>query len=332
MTLKLDLEDRSTVDLGAHYERIAGDTARRLWQRKWLIIAFLPLLPSLAFLALVLMGPRYTAEALIEFGFNHKGSTSEAAIKETVATVDASVLVDSAARLLRSRPVAAAAATHLGLDKDPRYTRNPPLLQALTYARSVLGLPEADSTPLDRATNELLRRVSATAQPRSYMISIAATADSPEEATALVNAQAVAYLQVRMAQEMAAAGSEMKQAASVYGVHHPRYQLTEMKLRGLEAELNALEGDTKGGAKVVAGVSFIAGDAVVGPSSSQTIMVLGGALAVGFVFGIWMALKGRSRKKRTGALVRKPGLHDRSQAGTSQTRSWETTAQHVARS
>ena len=167
MTLKLDLEDRNAVDLGAHYEQIAGDTAKRLWRRKWWIAAFLPVLPSLAFLALVLMGPRYTAEALIEFGFNQKAAAPEAATKDTVATVDASVLVDSAARLLRSRPVAAAAATHLGLEKDARYTRNPPLLRALTYARSVLGLPEADSTPLDRATNELLRRVSATAQPRS---------------------------------------------------------------------------------------------------------------------------------------------------------------------
>jgi len=327
MTLKLDLEDRNAVDLGAHYEQVAGDTAKWLWRRKWLIAAFLPVLPALAFLALVLMGPRYTAEALIEFGFNHKGATSEATTKETVATVDASVLVDSAARLLRSRPIAGAAATHLGLDKDPRYTRNPPLLQALTYARSVLGLPEADSTPLDRSTNELLRRVSATVQPRSYVVSITATADSPEEATALVNALALAYLQVRMAQETAAAASEMKQASAIYGVHHPRYQLAEMKLHGLEADLKTLNGEPKGGAKVVAGVCFIAGDAVVGPSSSQTIMVLGGALAIGLALGIWMALKGRSRQRRAGVLVRKPGLHDRSQVG-----SWETTAQHVARS
>jgi len=326
MTLKLDLEDRNAVDLGAYYERVAGDTAKVLWRRKWLIAAFLALLPSLAFLALVLMGPRYTAEAMIELAFNRKGAAPEAKAQETVATVDASVLVDSAARLLRSRPIAAAAAMRLGLDKDPQYTRNPPLLQALAYARSVLGLPEADSTPLDRATNEILRRVSATAQPRSYVISIAATAHSPEDATALVNAVALAYLKVRMAQEIAAAAGEMKQASEVYGAHHPRYQLAEMKLRGLEADLNALDGGPKGGAKVVAGVSFIAGDVVIGPSGPQIVVVLAGALAIGLAFGIWVALYARSRKRRAGALVRKSGLHDRSQVGT-----WEATAHHVAR-
>jgi capsular polysaccharide biosynthesis protein len=327
MTLKLDIEDRNSVDLGAYYERVAGDTAKVLWRRKWLIAAFLPVLPSLAFLALVLMGPRYTAEAMIELGFSRKGAALEAKAQETVATVDASVLVDSAARLLRSRPIAAAAAVRLGLDKDPRYTRNPLLLQALTYARSVLGVPEADSTPLDRATNELLRRVSATAQPRSYVISIAATAHNPEDATALVNAVALAYLKVRMAQEIAAAASEMKQATEIYGAHHPRYQLAEMKLQGLEAELNALDGGPKGGAKVVAGVSFIAGDVIVGPSGQQIIVVLGGALAIGLAFGIWMALYGRGRKRRFGEHLHKFDSRDRSQVET-----WETAAQRVARS
>src|SRR5262249_26048311 len=150
------------------------------------------------FLALVLMGPRYTAEAIIELGFNRKGAALDTKTQESTATLDASVLVDSAARLIRSRPIAGAAVTRLELDKDPRYTRNPLLLQAVDSARAVLGLPQAESTPHDRAVSALLRRISVTAQPRSYVITIAATAEQPERARALANAVASAYLQNRM--------------------------------------------------------------------------------------------------------------------------------------
>src|SRR5262249_45355241 len=177
---------------------------------------------AVAFLALVLMGPRYTAEAMIEFGFNRKGAAFETKAQESTATLDATVLVDSAARVLRSRPIAGAVVTRLELDKDPRYTRNPLLLQALAFVRAVLDLPQAESTPHDRAVNALLRRMSVTAQPRSYVISIAATAEQPERARALANAVASAYLQSRM---LSAAENEMKQAAAVYGVRHPNHQL-----------------------------------------------------------------------------------------------------------
>src|SRR5437868_1095786 len=82
----------------------------------------------------------------------------------------------------------------------------------------------------DRAVNELLRRISVTAQPRSYVISIAATAEQPEHATTLVNAVVSAYLQSRMLQELSAAENEMKQAAAIYGDRHPQYQLGQIKL------------------------------------------------------------------------------------------------------
>src|SRR5262249_30408903 len=139
MTLKLEFGNSEAVSNRAHYEQVAINTASVLWRRKRLIAAFVVVLPALAFLALVLMGPRYPAEAMIELGFNRKGAALDTKTQESTATLDASVLVDSAARLIRSRPIAGAAVTRLELDKDPRYTRNPLLLQAVDSARAVLG-------------------------------------------------------------------------------------------------------------------------------------------------------------------------------------------------
>ena len=308
MTLNLEFGNSETVNLGAHYVQVASDTARVLWQRKWRITAFLVVFPALAFLALVLIGPQYTAETMIELGFNRTNGAAFDTKTDTKTTLDASVLVDSAARLLRSRPVADAVVMRLGLDKDPRYTRNPLLLQALAFSRAVLRLPEAQSTPHDRAVNELLRRISVTAQPRSYVISIAATAEQPEHATTLVNAVVSAYLQSRMLQELSAAENEMKQAAAIYGDRHPQYQLGQIKLRRVEADLNAFGEESKGGTKVVAGDSFMTGEVVVGPSSAQVGVALGVAFVVGLASGIWMALYEATVKFFLKTILRKIGV------------------------
>jgi capsular polysaccharide biosynthesis protein len=305
MALKPEFGNGEAVNVSAHYEQVASNMVRVLWRRKWLITAFLVVFPILAFLALVLVGPRYTAEAIIELGFNRPSGAAFDTKTDTKTSVDASVLVDSAARLLRSRPIAGAVVTRLRLDEDPGYTRNPRLLQAVAFARALLGLPQAQSTPHDRAVNELLRRISVTAQPRSYVISVAATAEQPEHATALVNAIMAAYLENRMLQEVSVAANEMEQASAIYGVRHPRYQLAQTKLQHVEAELNAFGEQWKVGAKVVAGDSFMTGDVVVGPSSAQIEMTLGIALAIGLACGIWMALYEATAKSLLKAILRK---------------------------
>ena len=318
MTLKLEFGSSETVDLRSHYEQVTKDTAKLLWRRKWLIAAFLVAPVALAFLALVLMGPRYTAEAMIELGFSRKvGVSNTTRTQESIANianVDASALVDGAVRLLRSRPIAGAVVTRLGLDNDPRYTRNPRSLQALSLMQTVLGLPHAESTPHERAVNELMHRISVTAQPHSYVISIMTTADRPERATMLVNAVASAYQQNRMMQQVSAAEEEMRQASAIYGARHPQYQLAEMKLRHLEAALNALGEEPKDGAKVVVGDSIMAGDVIVGPSSATIGVVLGIALAVGLACGIWTALHEAAVKMHVKTILGKIRVRDRTQA------------------
>src|SRR5689334_5256104 len=140
MTIKPEFGNSETVNLRSYYEQVAWDTVKLLWRRKRLVAVFLVVFPALSFLSLVLMGPRYTAESMIELGFNRKGSALSTKAQESMANLDPAVLVDGAARLLRSRPIASTVVTRLGLDKDPQYTRNPLLLRALTFAQAMLGL------------------------------------------------------------------------------------------------------------------------------------------------------------------------------------------------
>jgi capsular polysaccharide biosynthesis protein len=305
MTLKIELGSSETTDLRSHYQQVASDTAKLLWRRKQLLAVFLVVFPTVAFLVLVLMGPRYTAESMIQPGFSRTGGSLTTKTREPMANLDASLLVDSAARLLRSRPVAGNVVTRLHLDQDPQYTRNPLSLRALSSAKALLGLPEPESTPHDRAVNAVLRRISVNAQPRTYVISIAATADRPERARALVSAVASAYLQSRMMQEVSAAENELKEASATFGPRHPQYQLAEIKLRHLQAELNEVGEDIKDGAKVVAGDSFVAADVMVGPSSALIGIILGSALVVGLGFGIWIALHETAVKRYLDAIFRK---------------------------
>ena len=71
MTAPLKIPNNETLVLRAHREDIAYGTLRILWRRRWLIAAIVLAALLLAIFALVLIGPRYTGEAMIRFNFNH---------------------------------------------------------------------------------------------------------------------------------------------------------------------------------------------------------------------------------------------------------------------
>src|SRR6267142_2757794 len=102
----------------------------------------------------------------------------------------------------------------------------------------------------------------------------------------------------------------MKETAAIYGPRHPHYQLVQSKLRDVEAELNALGDESKGGARVVAGDSFLPGDVVVGPSNAKMGVVLGVALVLGLACGVWMALHEAAAKMHLKTILRRTRLHE----------------------
>jgi uncharacterized protein involved in exopolysaccharide biosynthesis len=295
MTVPLKIEEDEATLLRAYYAGVAHNTLWALWHRKSLIAAIPAAALMLASIALVLMGPRYTSEAIIQLNFSREEPATGTKI-QPIASVDAVALVDSAARVIRSRATASAVVAELGLDKDPGFAREPAVWRVLSGVRTALGLEGAMVSPHDLAVNELMRMITVTNEPRSYLISVRITTRNPEWAARLANAVALEYLRGQMLQQMADAQAvverELTQLSSVYGVRHPNYVLGRARLENLQTRLSALrDGSTAEDAvKLVIGQSFVAAEEVMVPSGPNIIMILGLAVGAALLVGIWLAL------------------------------------------
>ena len=134
----------------AYYETVAFDTLRALWRHRILIAAFVAAGLLLATLALAFVERRYTAEAVIHLDFAQidparaKGPPS--------ATMDASVLVESEARLIRSPSMARKVVARLKLNQDPAFTSQGFMARLTGFLRpATSGAPIPVTTDLAQA-------------------------------------------------------------------------------------------------------------------------------------------------------------------------------------
>jgi len=290
MTAQLKIETKGPAVLPAHYEQLAYDTLRVLWHRKLLISAILVAVVLLVSVTLVLIGPRYSGEAIIQLNFIREVPTAGAQIQPT-ASVDAGAIVDSAARVVRSRATASAVVARLRLDKDPAFARR----SAFSYVRSVLEGEAATPSPHDLAVRELMRKITVTNEPRSYLISIAITTGDPEQSANLANAVAVEYLRGQLLQQMTdaqvSAERDLIQLSSVYGVRHPNYVNGRTRLEYWDAQLSAVRSGLPADdvVKLVRGLSLLAAEKVMVPSGPNITLILGLTIAAALGVGICLA-------------------------------------------
>lgn len=129
----------------AHYERVATGALREVWAHRRLIAATAVVALALAAIGLSLTGPRYVGEAVIRPTFIRADTTS-ATKSLPVAATDASAVVDTAARLIRSRAFFSTVVTRLGLDRDVRFVRPTFLQRVIADLRSIsaAGLRDLD--------------------------------------------------------------------------------------------------------------------------------------------------------------------------------------------
>jgi uncharacterized protein involved in exopolysaccharide biosynthesis len=290
-----------TGSLRKYYEGIAHDTLLTIWRRKAMIAAIVFAAILLTSVALVLIGPRYTAEALVQLNFSSEEPLARGA-GPPVVSIDPVALVDGAARVIRSPTNAGAVVTRLGLDKDPSFARESILWRVLSTGRVLLGLAGVTPSPRDLAIKTLTGMVAVNHEPRSYLISIGVTAGDPARAATLANTVALEYLRGQMidqlTDEQASAAREFAQLSSVYGVHHPNYIAQRAKLDNVQARLSALQ---KGGAaddayRLARGQSFIAAQEIMIPSGPNIPVVLGFTMAASLAAGIWLALLMRTTR------------------------------------
>jgi uncharacterized protein involved in exopolysaccharide biosynthesis len=301
MTAPLKIPNNETLVLRAHREESAYGALRILWRRAWLIVTILIAALLVAILALVLIEPRYTAEAMIRFNFDHDAPAANSR-SQPIASLDAAVLVDSAARLIRSRATASAVVERLGLDKDPKFARQPFPQRALSAVRSALGLNQTtpEPSPHDLAVNELMRQVTVANDARSYLILIATTSEDPEQAATLVNAIASEYLRSQTMQHLTdtqvAAEHELAELSSVYGMRHPNYLQSRARLERLQTQLSALRNGSSSVDEIepAMGQALLAASKVIVPAGPNIKLILGLTAGAALAAGIWLALRGHS--------------------------------------
>jgi len=294
MITPIRLERSEAVVPRAHYENVIYDTLSAIWQRKRMIGAIVAGALVAQSLALVYMGPRYTGEATIQLNFtreeNETGPKSH-----PIATVDATAVVDGAVRIIRSRTTASAVVTRLGLDKDPGFAHEPLLWRVFAGLRSALGLTDAIPSPHDLAVNALIRRVAVTNEPRSYLISVAVTANDPEHAARLANAVAFEYLRGQLLQQLtdsyATVEREVTELSSIYGARHPSYLSGKTRLERLQEGLRELREGAPNESllKLVVGQSLVPAKAVLVPSGPNLPLSLALTAGAALVAGAWLA-------------------------------------------
>jgi uncharacterized protein involved in exopolysaccharide biosynthesis len=267
-----------------------------LWVRSPLIAAGLVAALALASIALVLIGPRYTGRAMIQFNFVREDATKDARIVPT-ASVDAIAVLNNAAPIIRSAVTASAVVTRLGLDKDPAFARGSLSWRAFSGIRSLLGFEAKVPSDHDLAEQQLMRLITVSSDPRSYLVSISVTAVDPEWAATLANAVTLEYLRAQLLQQVtesyAAAEREMSEISSTYGVRHPTYQSVQAKVENLRLRLRALREEPfdEAVAGRVIGQSFVAAQKVMIPSGPNILLVLGPTAVAELGVGIWLALR-----------------------------------------
>lgn len=280
--------------LTTYYEASAFNTVQALWRRRWMIIAFLILGTMWGVASVIFSAKRYNADAVITLDFNAaRAAMGAAAAAAPAANLDAGILVEGEARLIRSPMMARRVVARLKLDEDPRYTSTGMLAKALAYVN-----PPADGAPTitkaDLATQRLARQVNVTNDTRAYLINIGTVSNDPEWSSRLANAFATEYLLYRSMQQLqgqeAAARNALQEARGIYGEKHPNVITAKAQLASVEGRMREEEAKSYEEINSPAGTSFLKAETVWAPSGPNPVALMGMGIVGSLLCGVGLAL------------------------------------------
>lgn len=340
--LKFDYEKRPLFqregpDFRAHYEDWAAHTMLSIRRHRGLIASLVAFALAIACIVIPLMPRKYSAEALIYPNLFSREQGKAVA----VASVDASSIVSSEARLIRSDAFLRAVVKRLGLDlvaKSDVWTT-----QGLDWARTML-LPETpdhspfdhtvamlrntldwlrtlllpetrNHSPFDRTVAMLRNKVAVMNDSRSYLISISFTAPAADEAARVVNAFALEYLRDKDLQRrrdgVAAAEGELGRQLATYGEKHPKVLQATEALDAARASLKAAMNPQGGGQdEITSDETVMLAVPNSTPTSPKGFVILGlsflSALLAGIGLAIWCDRRDAKRKHTFGDQTHHP--------------------------
>ncbi|MGE0751286.1 MAG: Wzz/FepE/Etk N-terminal domain-containing protein [Variibacter sp.] len=296
MAPHLKLSSDEVAPLRSHYQGVAHDVLRILWRYRILIALFFVCGLVMAPIAVVILAPRYTSEAILQVSFN-RDEPNTTTKTQRIASMEAAAMVESTVRILRSRALASAVVSRLGLANDPGFSTPSRLSSLVQSMREMLGLPVVIPTAEDIAAERLAGALQIAIVPRSYVISIAISAGEPERAAQLANAVVIEYLRGLQLQQLAEIQRNLERdiadVSAIYGAHHPRSLEARDKLRELQVRISGLRrANMSADVAAAAGAGeFLPAEAVMMPSGPSapiviTLILLAFLLACGVVITV----------------------------------------------
>lgn len=277
------------------YEAFAFDTLRTLWRRKYLLVSCVAVGLVLAVLVVATAAKTYTATATIQFDFARMDATKFA---PPTATMDAAVLVEGQAQILRSAGLARRVVARLKLDQDPAYTSTGLTGSLLDLLR---GHADGATSNIERAARRLSGQLTVTNNGRSYLVTISMESGSPERAALLANTYLSEYVKdhslQRLREAESAARSALADARSAYGERHPTIIQARAALSAAEERLRFQESsnsESSDDLPRVAGQTFLKAEPEWLPSGPNPFVALGMGLLVPLLGGIaWVLFQER---------------------------------------
>jgi Mrp family chromosome partitioning ATPase/capsular polysaccharide biosynthesis protein len=275
------IEDK--LPLREHYEAVTTSAIRVVWQRKSLITLLTAMALVGSTLAVSNIDSKYTSESLIQLDFS-RGEPVRApqgAQQGPNLTIDASAVVETEARVIRSRAMAERVARHLDLEKNPAFSPTMSVAQRLlSWMQTLRGgaageAISASSSELIAA--ELLRNLAVTSDQHSFLISVSYTSGSPRMSAQIANAFAEEYIQNR---REVIARQALAALALAYGPKHPSVVQAQSKVD--PSDTNWRSGDN-------ARIAMLA-EPIAIPTGPNRLLIIGLATAGSLCLGILLAL------------------------------------------
>jgi capsular exopolysaccharide synthesis family protein len=193
------------------------DIGRVLVRRRWLILATIAIFTGAAAAVVMVLPPRYSAEAMLMVGDQQPRMLD---LQAVVAGTD-SELIESEVQILRSRRIARLVIDKLQLLSDPTFAGEAQKKSWWTRATGWIGGPGGNSKSLDRersgamagsaeavegaepeesakqsrAIDALLKRLDVAARGRSRVVGVSFEASNPKTAAAVANAVVDTYIE-----------------------------------------------------------------------------------------------------------------------------------------
>ncbi len=292
MSRVLDVTPSEPSSMGVGSGEVLQAVLASIWRRKLLVGVIVTTTVVAGIIAVAAMPPSYKAEAYIRGGFSALDAVSKDAKDEDTKnapsiSLDLSRVIETQARLLTSQDLARRVAQQLGLER-----LRPGLSEGWLPTNFYASPAYTEEDKIDRAAAQLLRGVSVSTDPRTYMIEVSYTAKDPELATVITNAFVTEFLRASRLQTLSLkrslAATTLSQQLAIFGDKHPKAIKAKMMLAAADEQLKSQLSESPDVIRQNVGENVTV--AIAAPATPRMPLVLGLLLLIGLALGTAAAL------------------------------------------